>query len=395
MSEIVSKCPEHSALGQISLRSRKEKLGDEEPAFEKMLMDMTAEVADETEEDSTKATEDEEAENPPTSRPEQANGVTLWRLWPDIAAPAPNATLPTAETVTLQHEQPMPEVQFNALVSSQGADTFAMETGEITPDNRKNEPSESSSFDLKQETAGKRAVQLQFDVIQTDGNAPVQPAHCGQESQEEADEAPGRSARADLADGPKVISPSPAMTAAAEVAPAKQILAHISSESNTLPLGGLSRPQHSLERDAVLSQPTEIRVLRMKLRPEELGDVEVTLRRTAGEMKIHIAVTKEAAAEALRRDLSILEDRMGTLVTGSAAQTITIAVQPADVSQGQNPTSFAQGDDAAYSAGPREQTGGNERQPTSGKEHASSQRKGDERDVEDALARRSADDLVV
>lgn len=77
----------------------------------------------------------------------------------------------------------------------------------------------------------------------------------------------------------------------------------------------------------------EVKVLRMKLKPEELGDVEVVLRHTGGETHIHISVSRPAAAEALRRDLGILEDRLGPLLAATVPPAITISVQAENQTQ--------------------------------------------------------------
>ncbi len=79
-----------------------------------------------------------------------------------------------------------------------------------------------------------------------------------------------------------------------------------------------------------LSSGGEVKILRMKLKPELLGEVDVMLRRVGGEMRIHITVAKQAAADALQGDLAFLSDRICGLVPSEAAPAITLYVQSSD-----------------------------------------------------------------
>ena len=108
--------------------------------------------------------------------------------------------------------------------------------------------------------------------------------------------------------------------------PARQLLQFI--ESSSVPV---QNPASYFT--AALPQVGEVKVLRMKLTPEALGDVELSLRRSSSEMRIHITVTKKTAAELLQGDIDILRDRIGGLLPAETSHTITISVVSADTSQ--------------------------------------------------------------
>jgi hypothetical protein len=103
--------------------------------------------------------------------------------------------------------------------------------------------------------------------------------------------------------------------------PVKQIVRNI--EAIARPMMFTAAPEEGPQRP-----PTELRVLRIALRPVELGDVELTLRRSGEELRVHIAVSRPSTAERLQRDLTVLTDRVGDLLSGSSQQAVTIVVQP-------------------------------------------------------------------
>ena len=117
-----------------------------------------------------------------------------------------------------------------------------------------------------------------------------------------------------------------------DVPPALQIISKL-SELMERPSGDsppLPAPQTlRMAGDQDLPRP-ELRALRIRLQPEELGEVEVTLRRAGHETKVLIAVTSKAAAEQLSRDLTLLEDRLGSLLTSGAVQTVSVSLQSQD-----------------------------------------------------------------
>lgn len=117
-----------------------------------------------------------------------------------------------------------------------------------------------------------------------------------------------------------------------DVAPALQIISKLSelTDQASAASSPLSAPQSlRMAGHEDLPRP-ELRALRLRLQPEELGDVEVTLRRAGQETKVLIAVSSKAAAEQLSRDLTLLEDRLGSLLTSGAGQTVSVSLQSQD-----------------------------------------------------------------
>lgn len=103
------------------------------------------------------------------------------------------------------------------------------------------------------------------------------------------------------------------MTACEEITPAMQIIAELSRD---------------VAMDKVpSSRAGEIKSFRMHLRPEHLGDVEVTLRHTGQETSIHISVSTEAVAEVLRHDASLLRDQLAPVLGPASSRGFTISVQ--------------------------------------------------------------------
>jgi hypothetical protein len=124
-----------------------------------------------------------------------------------------------------------------------------------------------------------------------------------------------------------------------DTAPALQILSQLGKVfSQPHPASASSIDQNIRPVEPAVTQTGELKALRIRLHPEELGDVEVILRRVGLEMKVTIAVSRSAAAEALSRDLGFLEDRLGTLLTSSIGQNVTITLQPLepDLASGQS-----------------------------------------------------------
>lgn len=117
-----------------------------------------------------------------------------------------------------------------------------------------------------------------------------------------------------------------------EPAPALQILAHLSTILAVAPgpSSALFSAQHGRHFDQSAMPPSELKSLRIRLQPDELGDVEVTLRRVGLETLVTIIVAGRAAAEKLGRDLSLLEDRLGSLLSSGTAQPVTVTLQSQD-----------------------------------------------------------------
>jgi hypothetical protein len=113
-----------------------------------------------------------------------------------------------------------------------------------------------------------------------------------------------------------------------EPTPAVHILSQISSSIPTMmskvpePISG-QRPL-PFESQAA---PVEVKALRFKLQPEELGEVEVTLRRIGSELKVTINVAEKVAAESIGRDKNFLEDRLGVLIVSGPSPSVTITME--------------------------------------------------------------------
>lgn len=73
--------------------------------------------------------------------------------------------------------------------------------------------------------------------------------------------------------------------------------------------------------------PTELSVLRIRIMPKELGEVDVILRRSGGEVRVHILVACSITAEALRHDTNFLEDRLGSLSFAKSAHTVSVEIR--------------------------------------------------------------------
>ncbi|MCA3554250.1 flagellar hook-length control protein FliK [Aestuariivirga sp.] len=166
-------------------------------------------------------------------------------------------------------------------------------------------------------------------------------------------------------------------------APVRQILALLDTPGAVLPM----------VTNTLLnaSGPTgEIRVLRMKLRPEALGEVDITLRRRGADMRIDITVTTQAAADALRTDLGLLKERVGNLLRPEGAQSVVVVVQSADSLP--TPQGGATGD-AGSAMGGSFAAGGGERSPSRKRETPSPAREGESH--EEIRLQPASADLVV
>ena len=128
-----------------------------------------------------------------------------------------------------------------------------------------------------------------------------------------------------------------------------------------------------------------IRVLRMKLKPEALGEVDVTLRRSGTELRVEVNVAKQAAANAIQADIELLKERIGSLLHPESPRSVHITVQPLEGNTGAAPFdgSNAGSDHAAPNAFAQGQGG----QPPSHKEEASSGFRGSLRHEEDVPMR--------
>lgn len=130
---------------------------------------------------------------------------------------------------------------------------------------------------------------------------------------------------------PAARSPEPGSGAPLPPAsPAAQILTRIAE------LTAPPEERATLARSAPLTsagtadpaQTPSLRTLRIRLEPESLGEVEVTLRQTAKGVKVEIQVAHSTTAETLLLDLSLLEDKLsGLLGTSAATAAVSISLQ--------------------------------------------------------------------
>jgi hypothetical protein len=125
-----------------------------------------------------------------------------------------------------------------------------------------------------------------------------------------------------------------------EVSPALQILSQIGRALSVDAGPGAegTAARQILPHFPTMSPSSELKSIRFMLRPEDLGDVEVTLRRTGAETKVTIAVASRAVAETLSRDMSILEDRLGSLLAPASGNAVNVSMEIRDPgsSQGQH-----------------------------------------------------------
>lgn len=112
--------------------------------------------------------------------------------------------------------------------------------------------------------------------------------------------------------------------------PAAQILtriAELAAPPEERPSLARSAPLTSAGTPDLAHSPS-LRTLRIRLEPETLGEVEVTLRQTVKGVKVEILVAHSTTAETLARDLSLLEDKLsGLLGTSAAAAAVSISLQ--------------------------------------------------------------------
>lgn len=170
--------------------------------------------------------------------------------------------------------------------------------------------------------------------------------------------------------------------------PAQQIIALMTGPHSSERLLASSPEQSQMPS-------VEIRTLRLKLKPEDLGEVDVTLRRSGSEMKIHISVTRKAAADALQNDLGLLEDRLGGVLLGGSSQPVTITIRSPDAYTpfGSQLDSGSPGNPPSTDGNGQATHGGG--RPSSGKEDAPSRFKRQQTDEEDSHLRTIASGLVV
>ena len=149
--------------------------------------------------------------------------------------------------------------------------------------------------------------------------------------QQETASAPETPPRSDLA---LVTAISPAQPEEAAPTPALQIISQVASLAKPVetaaPAVSTAAAKPLRPTESPIIPYTEVKALRIRLQPEALGEVEVILRRAGHETKVTIAVAEPAAVDSLRRDMSLLEDRLGGLLAPGSAQVVTVALQAAE-----------------------------------------------------------------
>jgi flagellar hook-length control protein FliK len=136
-----------------------------------------------------------------------------------------------------------------------------------------------------------------------------------------------------------------------------------------------------------------IKILRIRLQPETLGEVEVTLRRAGSEVKVGLLVGSEATAATLRQDLGTLQDRLISSLLGDTTPVIEITVRDQALqSQGQYPPGAGPG--SGYNLTGGNDTGSNRRPSSDRDANSFSSGRGEDDEQMDS-DRRSYSGLVV
>jgi flagellar hook-length control protein FliK len=191
---------------------------------------------------------------------------------------------------------------------------------------------------------------------------------------------------------PAPATPSATGGAAAVFSPAQQIISHLIAE---YPAAGRARDvaARGPDADVISFEKTPLRVFRVTLQPETLGEVEVVLRRTASDVKIRISVDSEMTAQILQRDTTILHDRLRAILSDGALANLEITVrdQPAPVQTQLTPS----GNPDGGSASPSGYEPGSNRKPSSESNDAAITSRKGEGDEDVAPAYRSGSGLVV
>ena len=151
---------------------------------------------------------------------------------------------------------------------------------------------------------------------------------------------PGAETSAEPPAEPDIVASAPAPVAAdpaPQVPPAQQIIAHLTAQLVPSPQPATSAsPARAVRTPESPGMPGGVMALRFTLQPEDLGEVEVTLRRAGQDTKVTISVAAAAAAETLGRDLTLLEDKLGALLAAGSAQSVTVTLQSPEPQAGQS-----------------------------------------------------------
>lgn len=77
-----------------------------------------------------------------------------------------------------------------------------------------------------------------------------------------------------------------------------------------------------------------IKYLKIVLTPDDLGEVEVSLKLRGGDLAIAIAASEPRTADLLSRERKLLDDLVSSIINDTAVATVTIAYQPRDAAAG-------------------------------------------------------------
>lgn len=165
--------------------------------------------------------------------------------------------------------------------------------------------------------------------------------------------------------------------------PAIQIMAAINAEAphSGSPSGMPSAPQPAQFSSPELPSPSDVKALRLKLQPEELGEVEVTIRRVGLQTKVTITVAGKASADAVSKDKSILEERLSNLFNPGTGSALSFNMEIRDASAGQEQSPMASGGEG-FSGTALPDSRGSSREDRPDRQHQPLMRAEDERESE-------------
>lgn len=161
----------------------------------------------------------------------------------------------------------------------------------------------------------------------------------------------------------------------------------------------LERAKPALEmappRSADVQQVSEVKMLRLKLRPNALGEVEVILRRSSRQLRIEVMVTEQSAANALQADMEFLKERISGLLHAEAAKSVSIVVRTTDSASTEVPLFHRDGGgNPGHASSGSLSSGGGDR-PTPHKEDTSSRSRGRDQNDKSSPLRPASNGRVV
>mgnify|MGYP006265739441 CR=1 FL=1 len=116
---------------------------------------------------------------------------------------------------------------------------------------------------------------------------------------------------------------APPQITAADLQPARQITAQLEHLLRVDRVSPTTNPQQ-------IQHAGDIRSLRLTLKPEHLGEVEIIIRRSGSEMHIRMVVKNEKTARILEGDMSLLREKIDQLMQGNGSPTVVVQVSALD-----------------------------------------------------------------